>query len=297
MDEKDLEILIDLSKTGNISRTAERLFTTQSAVTKRLQKLEDDLGAPLFVRSKKGLLAEPLLSQILPDVIGAAQAMDRVRSTVGSSGGEICGTLRLGITVNYARYRLPEVLDDFMRRFPKVDIHIRAGRSVNVYQDLMNGEVSFAIVRGEYVWRGSDMVISTDRHCLVRSRQHADTSLSSLTFIGRDSDTAYQAGLSAWFAEQGLHPSRSELIINDVETIINLVERGIGWSVLPEISLKRFTGLAEPVFFADGSPFVHRTHILCREDYLSLPQAAAFAEVVMAHEAVFDGGSALTAEK
>ena len=284
MDEKDLEILNDLTKTLNISRTAQRLYTTQSAVTKRLQKLEAELGAPLFIRSKKGLLAEPLLDQILPELTSAAEAMNRARSAALSRDGELRGTLRVGIAVNYARYRLPEVLADYMERYPKVDIHIRANRSVNVYQDLQNGEVSFAIVRGEFAWRGTDMVISTDQHCLVRGRVHENTPLDRLTVIGRDSDAAYQMELSAWFAEQGLHPSRSELIINDVETIINLVERGVGWSVLPSISLGRFMGVSEPISFADGRPFVHRTHILCREDYLALPQARAFAEVVKEHE-------------
>ena len=227
---------------------------------------------------------EPLLSRILPDIEGAANAMDRVRTAASSLDGSLSGTLRLGIAVNYARYRLPEVLADYMERYPKVDICIRANRSVNVYQDLQNGEVSFAILRGEFPWRGTDMVISTDQHCLVRGKMHENTPLSGLTFIGRDSDTTYQNELSAWFSEQGLHPSRSELIINDVETIINLVERGVGWSVLPSISLGRFKGIAEPIFFADGSPFIHRTHILCREDYLALPQAKAFAEVVREHE-------------
>ncbi len=284
MDEKDLEILIDLSKTQNISRTAQRLYTTQSAVTKRLQKLEAELGASLFIRSQKGLLADPLLDQILPELSAAAEALGRVRSAAHAPDGELRGTLRLGIAVNYARYRLPEVLADYMERYPKVNICIRANRSVGVYQDLINGEISFAIVRGEFAWRGTDLVISSDPHCLVRGRMHENTPLSDLTFIGRDSDTAYQTDLSAWFAEQGLHPSRSELIINDVETIINLVERGLGWSVLPAISLGRFRGIAEPVRFADGRPFVHRTHILCRADYLSLPQARAFAEVVREHE-------------
>lgn len=284
MDEKDFEILIDLARTTNISRTAQRLYTSQSAVTKRLQKMEEELGAPLFVRSKKGLLPEPLLSSILPDIESASEAMTRVRTAASSADGTVCGTLRLGIAVNYARYRLPEVLSDYMEQYPRVDINIRANRSVNVYRDLTDGEISFAIVRGEFAWRGTDIVISTDQHCLVRCQKHEKTPLSKLTFIGRDSDTAYQSGLSTWFAEQGLHPSGSELIINDVETVIKMVERGVGWSVLPSISLQHFKGLAEPVFFADGTPFVHRTHILCREDYLSLPQAAAFAEIVKKHE-------------
>ena len=46
MDEKDCEMLEMLEQTGNITKAAGKLFTTQSALTKRIQKLEEELDAP-----------------------------------------------------------------------------------------------------------------------------------------------------------------------------------------------------------------------------------------------------------
>ncbi len=284
MDEKDFEVLCDLAKTCNISRTSQRLFTTQSAITKRLQKMEEDLQLQLFVRSKKGLQPTPALESILPEVRAAMEAVARVKDYAASCNGEISGTLRMGVSVNYARYRLPEVLADFMSCYPKVDIHIKANRSTNVYRDLMNGETSFAIVRGEYAWRGGNMTLSEDQHCLVMNRAHDRSSLNELTFIARESDAGYMAELAAWMNEQGLRPSRLELIINDVETILTLVNQGVGWSVLPGICLGRFQGNVEPIRFRDGRFFSRRTHILYRADYYALPQVQAFIEVAGRHE-------------
>ncbi len=284
MDEKDFEVLSDLAKTCNISKTSQRLFTTQSAITKRLQKIEEDLQLQLFVRSKKGLQPTPALESILPEVRAAMEAVARLKDYAASYNGEISGTLRMGVSVNYARYRLPEVLADFMACYPKVDIHIKANRSINVYRDLMNGETSFAIVRGEYAWRGGNMILSEDQHCLVINQAHDRSALNELTFISRESDAGYMADLGAWMSEQDLRPSKSDLIINDVETILTLVNQGVGWSVLPGICLGRFQGTAEPIRFKDGRNFSRNTHILYRSDYFALPQVQAFVEVAKRHE-------------
>ena len=53
MDEKDYELLLDLNETKNITKTASRLYMTQPAITKRIQKMEEELSCQLFLRSKR----------------------------------------------------------------------------------------------------------------------------------------------------------------------------------------------------------------------------------------------------
>ena len=60
MDEQDFRILITLAETGNLTKTAERLFMAQPTLTKRLQNIENDLGAILFLRSKQGITLTPM---------------------------------------------------------------------------------------------------------------------------------------------------------------------------------------------------------------------------------------------
>ena len=59
MDERDIQIFQSLMETRNVTKTAQALYMTQSAITKRLHKLEEELGAPLFLRSVKGLIPAP----------------------------------------------------------------------------------------------------------------------------------------------------------------------------------------------------------------------------------------------
>ena len=59
MDEKDYELLLNLNESKNITKTAQNLFMTQPAITKRIQKMEEELQCTLSLRSKKGTSVYP----------------------------------------------------------------------------------------------------------------------------------------------------------------------------------------------------------------------------------------------
>ena len=61
MDEQDIELLKTLIDTQNITKTAKKLYTTQSSLTKRIQKMEQDLGCQLLSVPAKAFSLHPLL--------------------------------------------------------------------------------------------------------------------------------------------------------------------------------------------------------------------------------------------
>ena len=284
MDEKDFELLCDLAKTCNITRTSGRLYTTQSASTKRLQKIEDELGRELFFRSRKGLIMTPVMEKILPYINRAADSLEQIRGIASSDDDAISGTLSIGIASNYARYRLPDVLGEFMKRYPEVDIKINSHRSPSLYRELSEGDLYAAIVRGEYNWGEGDLILSEEPLCLVTSLDRRDADLRKLQFIMRETDAAFISDLNRWRAENDLLPEVPDLIISDVPTVITLVEKGLGWSVLPAICLEGFKGVVKPLSFSGGKAFLRRTHILYRTDHYQLPQLRAFIDIVLENE-------------
>ena len=68
MDDKDYEILLALSEKKSISKAAEKLFITQPALSKRIQKIEKELDIQLLCRTSKGILLTPLGEGIIPYV-------------------------------------------------------------------------------------------------------------------------------------------------------------------------------------------------------------------------------------
>ena len=283
MDEKDFEMLVDLAHTCNLTKTAQRLFLTQSALTKRVQKLEEELGATFFLRTKKGLVPTPVMEKLVPHLHAITDSLEQMRNLCASHDGEVAGTLTLGVSSNYARYRLPAVLEEYMALYPKVDINLNSHRSPTLYRFLMEGSLSAAIIRGEYAWKEGDVILSEEPLCLVKSKEHEHTPLAELPYIARETDSDLLATISAWRAGEGLTPTRSDLSISDVPTVITLVERGMGWSILPAICLDDFQGIVTPLC-QGNEPITRKTHFLYREGHLSLPQLSAFLEIAKRHE-------------
>ena len=102
MPEQDIELFIALTESKSITGAANRLFTTQSALTKRLQKLEEELGCNLFLRSRRGVTPTPAAESILTELLSIRDSLQKVRSQASSFGGQIAGTMEFGVSVNYA---------------------------------------------------------------------------------------------------------------------------------------------------------------------------------------------------
>lgn len=284
MDEQDIQMLQVLSQTQNITKTAKKLYTTQSALTKRLQKLEEDLGCQLFIRSRKGILLTPTAEQILPYVDTISHSMEYIRSHAASAQGEVSGTLHVGVSVNIARYRLPHILKAYMTQYPKVAVHVTTKQSTGLYKALAENEISIAIVRGEFQWKEGAVTLSEEPVCLVVSKEHADTPLDQLPYIGRHTDPVFFDLIEQWKKENHYENIPTQLWIDDISSCLEMVTNGIGWAILPQICLKNFTGSVTPLSFQDGTSFTRSTHILYKHDYFELPQVKTFIRTALADE-------------
>ena len=86
------------------------------------------------------------------------------------------------------------------------------------------------------------------------------------------------------FDVPGYGPAEVTVLDLSLIHILEMVSRGIGWSILPEICLKQFDGQITPLYFKDGTPFTRSSHILYKHDYFELPQVKKFIQEVLARE-------------
>ena len=82
MNEKDFELLDVLKRTGNITRAADYLYTTQSAVSKRIRALEQELGMELLIRTRQGIRFTPAGEAALEESRIAASALTTLRRRI-----------------------------------------------------------------------------------------------------------------------------------------------------------------------------------------------------------------------
>ena len=285
MTDKDVALFLELMQTRNITAAARNLFTTQSSLTKRIQNLEHNLGCTLFIRSHKGLMPTPEAEAILPHVKDMEDNMRKIRSKTAGSLNGVAGTLRVGVSVNYAHYHFPNVLKRYMDTYPQVDITVTTGLSKEIYRQFVAKDFSVAVVRGDYPWSEGDLTLFEEPVYLVRSTATKDIPLDTLPYIGRNTDNHFQDDVSRWQEENGIRRLKSaRLTINDIATCLSMVDRGIGWAILPAICLDDFNGIREPIVFKDGTAFTRKTRLLYHNDYYSFQQVRLFTEMVISEE-------------
>ena len=124
MTERDFEILEILNKTKNITHAADLLYINQSALSKRIIAIEEELGVTLMIRSRQGIHFTAEGEKVLYYTQEAKKLLELMREDLKDSNTKISGTLRAGISINYSQYNLPQILSEYKKKFPNVTTHI-----------------------------------------------------------------------------------------------------------------------------------------------------------------------------
>ena len=72
-------------------------------------------------------------------------------------------------------------------------------------------------------------------------------------------------------------------VVDNIMVCREMVERGLGWALMPEVALDNFKGYVKPCTFENGEPFVRRTYIFCQRDAAALPQVQLFMDMLKKH--------------
>ena len=138
-----LRTFLTVARHGNVTRGAEALHRTQSAVSIQIKRLEESLAARLFRREPRGVSlteAGERLRAAAERIVGDLD--ETVRTFRADPTG---GLVRVGIPEEYGAGVLPAVLADFSARFPAVEVFVRCGFSVEFPEAIRRGELDLAV--------------------------------------------------------------------------------------------------------------------------------------------------------
>jgi len=280
MNERDFDLILTLYELKNITRTAEKLFLTQPAVSHRIKKIEDFLGGELLIRSKKGVVFTPLGEGIVPYVRKGRSNMQDMKNFAASTRTRVSGTLRLGLSVSFSHYKLPALLKRYTTLFPDVNVNIVTERSTRVFKLLLRDDISLGILREEFEWTEGRKLISTENLYIAYHREINHSDLIHISYIGYKTDPILQQKIEAWLNDLLHFRENRSIWADNIATAKELVRQGIGWSLLPGICLEDFAGHKEAVFFSNGEPFLRNTYALYRNAQAKLPQIREFLNLL-----------------
>lgn len=231
MELKDLEIFQMVANKGTVSEVAKELSYVQSNITMRIQKLEQELGTPLFHRHRRGMVLTPEGKKLLAysqKLLLLAEEMKRaVQNREEPSGKLDIGTVEIVI-------QLPQILSSFMKRYKNVDLSLYTGVTEQLEEEVLNHKLDGAFVTD------SDFHPDLVKHEVFGEELIliSDTSTSTLDelrerpFLCFSQGCGYRARLEAWYRDQNITPQRV-LEFGTLETILQSVVAGLGITFVP----------------------------------------------------------------
>lgn len=236
-----------LNNNLNVSATAESLYTSQPGISKQVRMLEDELGVQIFGRSGKHLthVTEPG-QQIIKLSRELLNKVESIKSVAREHTMPDEGTLNIATTHTQARYALPDVIQGFMQKFPKVSLHMHQGTPSQISDLAAKGEADFAIATEAlhlyndlvmlpcYHWNRS--VIVNKNHPLAQKSRVEIEDIAAFPLVTYVFGFTGRSELDQAFERAGLTP-KIVFTATDADVIKTYVRLGVGIGVIASMAV------------------------------------------------------------
>ncbi|NCT81814.1 MAG: LysR family transcriptional regulator [Comamonadaceae bacterium] len=144
-----LRTFVAVAAEGNLTRAAERVFTSPPAVSAQLKALEDELGVRLFERTSRGMVLTAAGQRLLAEAQRTIAAAQALHLTAAQIRGQARGSVRMGTVSDPVSLRLGEVFVRLAELHPEVTLQLQQGVSARTMQAVRRGELDCACVLNE----------------------------------------------------------------------------------------------------------------------------------------------------
>ena len=239
-----MRCVVAIAETGSLTRAAERLGLAQPALTQTLNRLERDLGVPLFARSRRGAALTEAGIAILDDLRASLAHGDAADERARAMGAGLAGRVTVGFVTHAIYDVLPRALRRLRSEHPRVDVVLREMSNAEQVVALEDGGIDIALMH-------PPASINAHVHELKLDEQLMVAAVPKATVLAPDGCVSLaevaQHGL-IWFPEAQMPVLRAQLLnairraghdvtvvqeANRTLTVLACVAAGLGWSLLP----------------------------------------------------------------
>lgn len=237
-----LQAFIQTARFSSFSVAADHLFITQSAISKRISNLEQELNAPLFDRFGRKVQLTPFGKSLLPKARQLLSDAEELRQLAKDFSNDVSGEILIGTSHHIGLHRLPDFIKRYTASYPDVKLDIRFLDSETACQQVETGELEMAIVtlpeekttslQLQTIWHDQLAIMTNKKHPLAKKKNINLTELVEYPAVLPGSATYTRRILDQALAKQKLKPVVA-MSTNYLEILKMLVEAGQGWSLLP----------------------------------------------------------------
>lgn len=257
MDLQDLDVFLQTSSVLHLGKASAQLHMSASTLSRRISRMEAELGAEVFVRGSSPWQLTPAGERLRLYAEHTLATWQELRSAVGVQASELAGSLTLYCSVTASYSFLADLLTRFREQYPRVDLRIHTGDAAESIPRALSREADVVIAaRPEHLPDELTFKAMADSPLLFI----APRALSAISAIAapqiewsRVPMVLAETGLARtrvnrWFATQGIAPHIYAQVTGH-EAIVSMVALGVGVGVVPELVLR-------------NSPLANRVRVL-----------------------------------
>jgi LysR family hydrogen peroxide-inducible transcriptional activator len=279
-----------VAKLGSFTEAASKLYLTQPAISLQVKGLEREFGERLFERAGRRISLTPageILFVLAEEIVGK---LDEIRSVMGELSALERGRFVLGTSDTTTLYFIPDLIKEFRRAHPRIEMHIENRVSQEVVRRVVDCEVDLGIVSLPVEERRL-AVVPLLRHplaCLVASdhplaerKLVRPQDLEGHPMVQLERGSTTRRRIDAYLTHYGVSPL-TVIELSSFEIIKKLVAIGLGIAIIPEGAARNAGDAIHVLRFAKGPPHIELGAVYRRDRSLPHP-ARAFLKMAEDH--------------
>ncbi len=240
-----LRYVLAVAKHRNFTHAAKEFSVTQPTLSMQIQKLEEELGTPLFKREKRTIIVTEIGERIVEQAQNIITESERIQEIITQAEGYVGGSLKLGMTPTTITPLLPLFLDSFLQYYTEVALEIEECPPQQLLKRLQEGSLDAGIMatpnlyerlKKRVLYYEPFQLYIPQNHVLAQQTTIAPQLLKEnevLLLQGDDSFTQCARYLEAPVGE--VLSTKFMLRTKSVETLLQLCDRGFGLTIIPEL--------------------------------------------------------------
>lgn len=281
MNIKDWEIINTLYRYNNITKTAQHIFMSQPALTARIKSIEDYFGVAMIIRERRGIQFTPEGQYLAKEAEKVLKTHDKILENISSMKSSIMGTLKIGASKYFAKYKLPKILGHFKELYPDVEYQILSGWSEEVYKFIKDKEVHVGFIRGDYPWRGERSILFEETLCAAYIKPFEWEDLPNMPQIEYDTDRKLNDMVDDWWNEKYNQSPLIGLEVDQVDTCKELIINGLGYGIVPNLIIDDYPQIYKrPLIDKNNKPISRKTWMYYNKDTLDMNMVNKFVNFI-----------------
>ncbi|HLV02008.1 MAG TPA: LysR family transcriptional regulator [Acidobacteriota bacterium] len=241
MDLRQLEMFQAIVETGSFTGAGEKLYVSQSAISRQIKLLEEELGDQIFKRIHKKIYLTPTGEILLQYAKKVFNDLRLMMSEISDLTNLRRGSLHLAGGMSVCMYLFPLLLKEYQKRYPNIELNVATGTNDEILRLIRANEVDLALlslpitdpdleVRPALT---EEMVLVMEKdHPLAKRKRIEFRDLEPFTFIHFERGSNTRKVVEQTFSEENV-TFRNTMELQNVEITKPLVEQGLGISLIP----------------------------------------------------------------